>query len=94
VSARPDAFHWTRYQEARDRTSMDRVRAAESSDGKARPRRGGPPFPVGARIRYGEAGVVHVVVAVRQAESDAQAPSGNVSTVVQRTAHLWQEVTP
>lgn len=59
-----------------------------------KPRRGKAAFKVRDLVRYGDAGLVHEVVAVRVSECDARAPSGYVSTIVPRAAHLWQEVTP
>jgi hypothetical protein len=61
---------------------------------KRRGPKGPAPFPVGAQVRYGETGVPHQVIKARPGESDARAPSGYVSTIVRKTAHLWQEVSP
>ena len=85
-----DSIHyeaWARVQQAA---------AAKRAKSHYKTRRGpkGPaPFPVGVQIRYGATGVPHEVIAARAGECDARAPSGNISTVVRKAAHLWQEVT-
>ena len=72
---------------------MTAVRRYVRSRKRAKGRRCAP-FPLGALVRYGRAGVVHVVIATRGNESHARAPSGYVTAIMRQTAHLWSEVKP